>query len=299
MKRRKYGFIYKTHLFGRPTVRVMGAENVRHILLGEHRLVSVQWPASVRTILGSGCLSNLHNGQHKHRKKVRPKAGGERARRPRARRLSLSRSSPSPRAGDHARLLPGRPAALRARHPGGGERLPGALAGLRRALPARVPRGEAPHVSHRHENPAGLPAPPGQPRRRAAAGRGLRGDDPQPLLAAHRCAVQRALPGKAHGSPGEERCPSAGARGMAGEGWQCSPRPTVLPLPLGQGLRARNIIHAKIEENIRAKMARKEPEGGYKDALQLLMEHTQGNGEQLNMQVRLPTTGFISFSQTV
>lgn len=75
MKRRKYGFIYKTHLFGRPTVRVMGAENVRHILLGEHRLVSVQWPASVRTILGSGCLSNLHNGQHKHRKKVRPDGG--------------------------------------------------------------------------------------------------------------------------------------------------------------------------------------------------------------------------------
>lgn len=98
---------------------------------------------------------------------------------------------------------------------------------------------------------------------------------------------------------GERGAPAAGARGMAGEGWQCSPRPTALPLPLGQGLRARNIIHAKIEENIRAKMARKEPEGGYKDALQLLMEHTQGNGEQLNMQVRLPTTGFISFSQTV
>lgn len=53
-------------------------------------------------------------------------------------------------------------------------------------------------------------------------------------------------------------------------------------------MRARNIIHAKIEENIRAKMARKEHEGGYKDALQLLMEHTQGNGEQLNMQVRFP-----------
>ncbi|KFU91446.1 Cytochrome P450 26A1, partial [Chaetura pelagica] len=53
---------------------------------------------------------------------------------------------------------------------------------------------------------------------------------------------------------------------------------------LYRGLRARNIIHAKIEENIRAKMACKEPEGGYKDALQLLMEHTQSNGEQLNMQ---------------
>lgn len=74
MKRRKYGFIYKTHLFGRPTVRVMGADNVRRILLGEHRLVSVHWPASVRTILGSGCLSNLHDSSHKQRKKV---GGGE------------------------------------------------------------------------------------------------------------------------------------------------------------------------------------------------------------------------------
>ena len=71
MKRRKYGFIYTTHLFGRPTVRVMGADNVRRILLGEHRLVSVHWPASVRTILGAGCLSNLHDSSHKQRKKVR------------------------------------------------------------------------------------------------------------------------------------------------------------------------------------------------------------------------------------
>lgn len=71
MKRRRYGFIYKTHLFGRPTVRVMGADNVRRILLGEHRLVSVHWPASVRTILGAGCLSNLHDSSHKQRKKVR------------------------------------------------------------------------------------------------------------------------------------------------------------------------------------------------------------------------------------
>lgn len=53
-------------------------------------------------------------------------------------------------------------------------------------------------------------------------------------------------------------------------------------------MRARNVIHAKIEENIRAKLAGKEPPDGYKDALQLLMEHTQSNGEQLNMQVSSP-----------
>uniref|UniRef100_A0A4W3JYP3 Cytochrome P450 26A1 n=1 Tax=Callorhinchus milii TaxID=7868 RepID=A0A4W3JYP3_CALMI len=70
MKVQKYGYIYKTHLFGSPTVRIMGAENVKQILLGEHKLVSVQWPASVRTILGAACLSSLHDSEHKHRKRV-------------------------------------------------------------------------------------------------------------------------------------------------------------------------------------------------------------------------------------
>lgn len=71
MKRQKYGYIYRTHLFGNPTVRVTGASNVRHVLLGEHRLVAAQWPASVRTILGSGTLSNVHGAQHKMKKRVR------------------------------------------------------------------------------------------------------------------------------------------------------------------------------------------------------------------------------------
>ncbi|KAG7282565.1 hypothetical protein CRUP_001140, partial [Coryphaenoides rupestris] len=70
MKRQKYGYIYRTHLFGNPTVRVTGADNVRQILLGENRLVSVQWPASVRTILGSDTLSNLHGALHKSKKKA-------------------------------------------------------------------------------------------------------------------------------------------------------------------------------------------------------------------------------------
>uniref|UniRef100_A0A665X9F4 Cytochrome P450 26A1 n=1 Tax=Echeneis naucrates TaxID=173247 RepID=A0A665X9F4_ECHNA len=70
MKRQKYGYIYRTHLFGNPTVRVTGAEYVRQILLGEHKLVSVQWPASVRTILGSDTLSNVHGALHKAKKKA-------------------------------------------------------------------------------------------------------------------------------------------------------------------------------------------------------------------------------------
>ncbi|XP_019411894.1 PREDICTED: cytochrome P450 26A1 [Crocodylus porosus] len=53
---------------------------------------------------------------------------------------------------------------------------------------------------------------------------------------------------------------------------------------LYRGLRARNIIHARIEDNIRARMARAEPGGGPKDALQLLLEQAQRDGQPLNMQ---------------
>lgn len=56
-----------------------------------------------------------------------------------------------------------------------------------------------------------------------------------------------------------------------------------------QGVKARNLIHARIEENIRAKIRRlqaAEPDEGCKDALQLLIEHSWERGERLDMQVR-------------
>ncbi|XP_064319892.1 cytochrome P450 26A1 isoform X2 [Phalacrocorax carbo] len=203
MKRRKYGFIYKTHLFGRPTVRVMGAENVRHILLGEHRLVSVQWPASVRTILGSGCLSNLHNGQHKHRKKHYVPVIQE--------EVSACLTQWLGAAGPCLLVYP-------------------EVKRLMFRIAMRILLGFQP-----------CQASP---------------DSEQQLVEAFEEMIRNLFS-----------------------------LPIDVPFSgLYRGLRARNIIHAKIEENIRAKMARKEPEGGYKDALQLLMEHTQGNGEQLNMQ---------------
>ncbi|CAN0009602.1 unnamed protein product [Lampetra fluviatilis] len=74
MKRQRYGPVYRTHLFGMPTVRVTGSENVRRLLLGEHRLVAAQWPTSVRSILGAGCLSSSFDGAHRMRKKVILKA---------------------------------------------------------------------------------------------------------------------------------------------------------------------------------------------------------------------------------
>uniref|UniRef100_A0A663E0B4 Cytochrome P450 family 26 subfamily C member 1 n=1 Tax=Aquila chrysaetos chrysaetos TaxID=223781 RepID=A0A663E0B4_AQUCH len=69
-RRERYGNVFKTHLLGRPVVRVTGAENIRKILLGEHTLVSTQWPQSTQIILGSHTLLGSIGDLHRQRRKV-------------------------------------------------------------------------------------------------------------------------------------------------------------------------------------------------------------------------------------
>lgn len=70
----KYGRVYKTHVLGRPTIRVSGAENLRTILMGENSLVSPQWPPSVRQILGKESLSMMTGVEHSIRRRIVVKA---------------------------------------------------------------------------------------------------------------------------------------------------------------------------------------------------------------------------------
>lgn len=63
--------MFKTHLLGKPVIRVTGAENIRKILLGEHSLVCTQWPQSTRIILGPNTLVNSIGDLHKRKRKVR------------------------------------------------------------------------------------------------------------------------------------------------------------------------------------------------------------------------------------
>lgn len=70
-RREKYGNVFKTHLLGRPLVRVTGAENVRKILMGEHHLVSTEWPRSTRMLLGPNTVANSIGDIHRHKRKVR------------------------------------------------------------------------------------------------------------------------------------------------------------------------------------------------------------------------------------
>lgn len=65
----KYGPIYKTHLLGNPTIRVVGAENVKKILLGENETVTQHWPPSTRILLGAGAISQSSGIIHRLRRK--------------------------------------------------------------------------------------------------------------------------------------------------------------------------------------------------------------------------------------
>lgn len=70
-RREKYGNVFKTHLLGRPLIRVTGAENVRKILMGEHHLVSTEWPRSTRMLLGPNTVANSIGDIHRNKRKVR------------------------------------------------------------------------------------------------------------------------------------------------------------------------------------------------------------------------------------
>ena len=60
-----YGQVYKTHLLGSPTVRVVGAENVQRVLMGEHVTVCSNWPWSVRRLMGPNSLLGMSSDDHR------------------------------------------------------------------------------------------------------------------------------------------------------------------------------------------------------------------------------------------
>ncbi|KAK3095665.1 hypothetical protein FSP39_017375 [Pinctada imbricata] len=68
-KRQKYGPIFKTHLLGKPTIRVSGKENVRRIILGENKIVQSSYPPSVQKLLGSKSITISCGEQHKNKKR--------------------------------------------------------------------------------------------------------------------------------------------------------------------------------------------------------------------------------------
>ncbi|WRH67214.1 MAG: cytochrome P450 [Planktothrix sp. GU0601_MAG3] len=69
-RQKQYGSIFKTHLFGRPTVTMTGAEANRFLFANENKYFIAAWPPSTRILLGKGALSMQLADVHKSRRKI-------------------------------------------------------------------------------------------------------------------------------------------------------------------------------------------------------------------------------------
>lgn len=78
-RHQKYGAIFKTHLFGKPTVMAIGAEANRFILTNENQYFSVTWPHSTKVLLGSESLALQVGSEHQKRRKLLSQAFQPRA----------------------------------------------------------------------------------------------------------------------------------------------------------------------------------------------------------------------------
>lgn len=75
----KYGSIFKTSLFGQPTIVVKGAAANQFVISNENRYFISAWPKSTRILLGSLSLSIQTGHEHLQRRKLLAKAFRPRA----------------------------------------------------------------------------------------------------------------------------------------------------------------------------------------------------------------------------
>ncbi len=78
-RHQKYGPIFKTNLFGKPTVMAIGAEANRFILTHENQYFSVTLPHSAKVLLGSESLTLQVGTVHQKRRKLLSQAFQPRA----------------------------------------------------------------------------------------------------------------------------------------------------------------------------------------------------------------------------
>lgn len=74
----RWGPVFKTSLFGQPTVFLKGAESNRWAFGQENKTLVSQWPKSVELLLGPASLSNQVGDAHKQRRRLMAKAFGAR-----------------------------------------------------------------------------------------------------------------------------------------------------------------------------------------------------------------------------
>ncbi len=78
-RHKRYGEIFKTCLFGSPTVYLSGAEAIRFVLLNEDQYFAIRWPPSTSTLLGPASLAVQKGSEHQQRRKLLAQAFQPRA----------------------------------------------------------------------------------------------------------------------------------------------------------------------------------------------------------------------------
>lgn len=78
-RQKKYGSVFKTHLFGRPTVMMIGAEANRFLFTSDNQYVTISWPYSTKVLLGPASLAVQTGGDHIKRRKLLAQAFQPRA----------------------------------------------------------------------------------------------------------------------------------------------------------------------------------------------------------------------------
>jgi cytochrome P450 len=78
-RQQKYGSVFKTHVFGQPTLIIIGADGNRFLFSNDNKNFSNNWPYSTRKLLGSASLSIQQGTEHQNRRKLLSQAFGPRA----------------------------------------------------------------------------------------------------------------------------------------------------------------------------------------------------------------------------
>ena len=78
-RHKQYGSVFKTHLFGRPTIMMQGAEANHFLFTTENQYFRISWPYSTKVLLGSASLAVQTGGEHIKRRKLLSQAFQPRA----------------------------------------------------------------------------------------------------------------------------------------------------------------------------------------------------------------------------
>jgi retinoid hydroxylase len=69
-RQNKYGLVYKTHIFGQPTVMMSGSEANRFLFTHDNSYFTATWPYSTRTLLGPQSLATQSGNEHTSRRRL-------------------------------------------------------------------------------------------------------------------------------------------------------------------------------------------------------------------------------------